>query len=410
MSGCSSLAEDLTTRAEQDQGRLASRKRLLILGPINTPHTEHLALGAQERGYDVFVGGEVWDGPPATTLSEHGIEVSIRTWPTARWLRDLMARVRPAAVHANWFPSAFVCLLYGAAPMVAMAWGSDVYRAGRVGRVKNRFVARFAGVVMADSVDLLDRLRALGAPADRCVLLNWGIDLHKFSPAPEGRSAVRRELGLPDGRIVLSPRSLRGIYNPRTIVDAFELLADRYDDVQLVLKHLHADQPDLGPLRYPERVHIVGYVPYEKMADYYRAADACVSIPSSDSSPRSVWEAMGCGAPCVVSDLPWVHELIRDGRDALVVPVEASTVAAAIERLLGEPEVAGAIAARARSLVEHHRDRELELDRLADVYERLASERPGTSRHARALQSAAAKAGGAIAIARRRLASGRGAV
>ncbi len=399
----------MTIAAERNPRRGAPGKRLLILGPINTPHTEHLAIGAQERGYEVFVGGEMWDGPPRPKLPEHGIEVSVRTWPTARWVRDLMARVRPAVVHANWFPSASVCLLYGAAPMVAMAWGSDVYRAGPLDRVMNRFVARFAGAVMADSLDLLDRLRALGAPAERCVLLNWGIDLQAFSPAPEGRVAVRRELGLPDARIILSPRSLRQIYNPRTIVDAFELLADRHDDVHLVLKHIHADRPDLGPLRYPDRVHVVGYVPYERMADYYRAADACVSIPSSDSSPRSVWEAMGCGAPCVLSDLPWVHELIRDQREALVVAVQAGAVAAAIERLLEEPDFAAQLTARGRSLVEHHRDRELELDRLADVYERLAREQPGNSRPTRALQATAAKAGNATAIARRRLASGRGA-
>ncbi len=35
------------------------------------------------------------------------------------------------------------------------------------------------------------------------------------------------------------------------------------------------------------------------MARYYQAADVCVSIPSSDSSPRSVWEAMACGCPVV---------------------------------------------------------------------------------------------------------------
>jgi glycosyltransferase involved in cell wall biosynthesis len=374
-----------------------------MLGPVNTPHTEHLALGARERGFDVYVGGEIWGGAPQTALPEHGIEVSVRTWPTARWLQNLMARVRPDVVHANWLPSAFVYLLYGAAPMVAMAWGSDVYRAGRLGRIQNRLVARFAGIVMADSVDLLDRLRALGAPDDRTALLNWGIDLRAFSPPSAGRAAVRKQLGLPDGRIILSPRSLREIYNPRTIVEAFDLLADRFDDVHLILKHLHADEPDFGPLRHPERVHMIGYVPYDQMIDYYRAADACVSIPSSDSSPRSVWEAMGCGAPCVLSDLPWVHELICDERDALVVPIEALAVAAAIERLLNDSELAAGIAGHARSLVERHRDRERELDRLTDVYERLANERPGTSRQSQALQLAAAKAGVGLAIARRRL-------
>jgi glycosyltransferase involved in cell wall biosynthesis len=397
----------LTIQAKE--GRRASRahRRLLILGPIDTPHTEHLALGARERGFDVCVAGWFWNGSTQTTYAENGIEVAVREWPTAQWLRELLARVRPDVVHANWFPSAFLYLLYGASPMVAMAWGSDIYRASRLDRAKNQVVARLAGLVMADSADLLRQLRLLGADADRAVLFNWGIDLRTFSPAPKGRAVVRQELGLPNGRIILSPRSFRDVYNPQTIVEAFDLLADRREDVHLVIKHLHADEPDLRPVRHRDRIHTVGYVPYERMADYYRAADACVSIPSSDSSPRSVWEAMGCGAPCVLSDLPWVNELIGNEREALVVPIDATSLGTAIARLLDDPEFAGGMAERARLLVERHRDRERELDRLVDIYERVARERPGTSREMQALQSAVAKAAVAIAVTRRRLQPGR---
>ena len=84
----------------------------------------------------------------------------------------------------------------------------------------------------------------------------------------------------------------------------------------------------------------MGHVPYEQMAAYYQAADVCVSIPSSDSSPRSVWEAMACGCPVVVSDLPWVHELIEPGCDALTVPIDAGALALAIDRILGDRELA----------------------------------------------------------------------
>jgi glycosyltransferase involved in cell wall biosynthesis len=374
---------------------------VLILGPVDTPHTEHLAAGARERGFEVFVGGDLWNGTPPAELRERGLDVSLRSWPTARWLGDLITRVRPDVIHANWLPNAFTYLIYGATPMVAMAWGSDVYRSGRVGRLLNRFVARYAGIVMADSEDLREQLIGLGATRERTEVLNWGIDLRAFAPGTTDRAELRRRLGLPDGRLILGPRSLRDVYSPRTIINAFERLADRHGDVQLLLKHVHEDEPDLGPLRHPERIHRVGYVPYEQMADYYRAADVCVSIPSSDSSPRSVWEAMGCGSPCVLSDLPWAHELIADERDALIVPIDPARVADAIERVLTDPELSSRIQAGARALVERHRDRESELDRLAAVYDRLARERPGTSARVRVLQSVAASAGVAIARARK---------
>jgi glycosyltransferase involved in cell wall biosynthesis len=55
-------------------------------------------------------------------------------------------------------------------------------------------------------------------------------------------------------------------------------------------------------------VIMLGSVPAERMPDVYRAADVVASIPSSDSSPRSVWEALACGSSVVVSDLPWARE------------------------------------------------------------------------------------------------------
>jgi glycosyltransferase involved in cell wall biosynthesis len=114
------------------------------------------------------------------------------------------------------------------------------------------------------------------------------------------------------------------------------------------------------------------------MADYYRAADLCVSIASSDSSPRSAWEALACGCPLILSDLPWVHELIVPEQHALVVPIEADAVAAATERLLSDRELAARLSSEGRALVEKHRDRDVEMERLARAYAALAhaGERP----------------------------------
>jgi glycosyltransferase involved in cell wall biosynthesis len=76
---------------------------------------------------------------------------------------------------------------------------------------------------------------------------------------------------------------------------------------------------------------MIGNVPAERMPDVYRAADVVVSIPSTDSSPRSVWEALACGRSVVVSDLPWAREELVDGSQALLTELEPLAVAEAIE-------------------------------------------------------------------------------
>ena len=356
---------------------------LLMLGSLNHPHVEHLALAMRERGFEVTVGGDVLPHLPPSVLPDHGVPTFIaplRVRGSARgatahvrWIHRLLSELRPDVVHAHWL-CGFACFaaLAGAKPLVAMAWGSDVLRADRAKRVANRIALRRAKLAMADSRALVDAMVDLGAGRTEMLVMSWGVDLDHFRPAENGRGAVRSRLGLPDGRVLLSPRSLMPLYNPRVIVEAFELLADDLPDLQLVLKHMGTGRPDVGPLRHPDRVHVIGHVPYERMVEWYQAADVCVSVASSDSSPRSVWEAMASGTPCVVSDLPWVHELIEHEREALVVPIDPAPVAAAIRHVLDDPDRAGGMARRARGLVEAHHSQAVEMDRVAERYRTLA--------------------------------------
>jgi glycosyltransferase involved in cell wall biosynthesis len=372
-----------------------------MLGPLGNVHVEHMALAVRQEGYDVTVAGETWTDAWDSKLAEHGIPVHVRTWPTARWMRQLLVDTRPDVVHAHWMPIAEQALVYGANPLVATAWGSDVLLANRRQQATYRLLLRYLDVVTADSVALADALRDLGAAPERTMVHGWGVDLARFSPGREPRSEARRELGLPAGPVVLSVRWLQDLYNPQVILRAFERLAEERADATLVFKHLGREPPDLGRMRYPDRVRIVGHVPYEQMASYYRAADVCVSIPSSDSSPRSVWEAMACGTPCIVSDLPWVHELIRDGEHALVVPIDEEAVANAMRRLLSERELSDRLSREARHLTEEHRDAEKELRRLCTVYEELASRGPRHRELRHRVGGLAAEAATVIAKVRR---------
>lgn len=371
-SGASALADAaVATPTRARPGGL----RILMLGTLNTPHVEHLALAMRDRGHQVVVAGDVVPGYAPSVLPAAGVEVRPMELPAMPWARRLYRELRPDVVHAHWLPAyGFLAAVMRLRPLIVMAWGSDVYQATPIQLRQARYAIRSAAVAMSDSADLVGRLIDLGADPQRTYELNWGVDLDRFAPAAN-RAAARRELGLHDGPVVLSPRALQPLYNPGVIVDAFEEAVRGVPRAQLVLKHIGSGEPDLGrPL--PTGARIVGHVPYERLAAFYRAADVCVSIPDSDSSPRSVWEAMASGCACVLSDLPWVHELIEDGRHALVVPPEPGAVAAAIRRLLTEPGLADRIAGEARSLVVERRDQRVEMDRLSELYGAVARHEP----------------------------------
>lgn len=349
--------------------------RILMIGPVNSPHFEHLALSMADRGHRIRAGGAVWrDGLGPCALPDAGVPVSRMTRPQPLWMRLLSRRTRPDLVHANWLPFGALAILARARPVIAMAWGSDVYLAGHVERVLNRLAARRADMCLCDSAALRQSVIELGAPSDRVALMNWGVDLEAFRTAASAdeKLELRSSLGLDQGPVVISPRGFKDLYNPGVVLEAFARVLAELPDAQLVLKHNADRVPDLGPLSASTRVHVVGRVPYEEMARYFRAADVCVSIPSTDSSPRSVWEAMACGCACVLSDLPWVSELIRAERHALVAPAEAGAVAEAITRLLTDSALRQSIAEHARALVEEHRSAAKEMERLERLYVGLA--------------------------------------
>jgi glycosyltransferase involved in cell wall biosynthesis len=344
---------------------------VLMLGSVNTPHVEHLAMAMRDRGHRVVVAGDVVAAYAPSVLPEEGVDVRPLELPAIPWVRRLAREVKPDVVHAHWVPAyGFLAAINRLRPLVAMAWGSDVYKATAGQLRKVRYVLRHADVAMADSGDLVARLVELGASPERAHLLNWGVDRSAFYPTVD-REGLRAALGLEDGPVVLSPRALTPLYNPSVILDAFERVLPDVPHAQLVVKHIGTGEPDIGRA-LPQRTRVMGHVPYEQLPDWYRVAEVCVSIPDSDSSPRSVWEAMACGCACVLSDLPWVHELIEDGRHALVVAPEPAAVADAIRRLLVDPSLAQRISAEARALVERHRDQQSEMDRLDDLYRRTA--------------------------------------
>jgi glycosyltransferase involved in cell wall biosynthesis len=373
--------------------------RILMIGPVNSPHMEDLARALRDRGHTVQAGGAVWGGGlPPSVLPGDGIPVSPMTWPQLLWMRRTVRRFRPDVVHANWIDFAAAAVLAGARPLAAMAWGSDVYLAHGRGLLMVRLAARRADAVLADSAALLARLVALGAPRERTALVNWGVDQELFAPpsSAEAKRALRAELGLGDGPVIISARGIKPIYNPQVVLDAFACVRREHPEAQLVVKHQGGEEPELRALREADGVHAVGRVPYERIADYFRAADVCVSIPGTDSSPRSVWEAMACECACVLSDLPWVHELIRPGEHALAVPIEAGAVAGAIGRLLTDEALRQEIGRAGRALAQRERDRDTEMERLERLYYRLAGREPP------AAETAASSAAASSPVSERR--------
>jgi glycosyltransferase involved in cell wall biosynthesis len=189
-----------------------------------------------------------------------------------------------------------------------------------------------------------------GVPVE---VVRWGLDLEAFAAGDQ--MAARSVLGLsPDGPLVASVRGLKPVYNPELLLEAFARVRAGRSDARLLLKHPLTDTPvsvqeTVERLDLADAVTVLGNLPPERLPDVYRAADVVVSLASSDSSPRSVWEALACARPVVVSDLPWARDELADGQ-ALLVPLEAAAVADGLDRVLGDDALSARLGAAGREL------------------------------------------------------------
>src|SRR3546814_21078926 len=76
-------------------------------------------------------------------------------------------------------------------------------------------------------------------------------------------------------------------------------------------------------------------------------------LPSSyEGHPKTLLEAMACGAAVIGTDVPGIREVIEDGRTGLLCAPTAAALREAIERLLSDEPLRRRMGGNARQQIE----------------------------------------------------------
>lgn len=208
-----------------------------------------------------------------------------------------------------------------------------------------------------------------GVPAGRITSVPTGIDTIRFSPAD--RTAACQKLGLDASRhylgIVATLRSWKGhLY----LLEAFAALA-LPDWTLLVVGEGPMREPivaKIAELGLTERVRLVGQ--QDQPEDWLRALDIfCLPSYANEGVPQAILQAMLTGLPIVTTPVGAILEAVGDGETALVVPPrDAPALAAAVGRLVAEPQLGAALGLAARQKALGRFSREAMLDRMETVF------------------------------------------
>jgi phosphatidyl-myo-inositol dimannoside synthase len=267
-----------------------------------------------------------------------------------RAVRRLLARRRFDLYQAHWLvPNAVAAPGRSRrTPFAVGLHGSDVFLAERppYRALARRALAR-ARLVTGCSPELVERVCALGFPADRARVIPYGVDVAAFAPNRERGREWRVQLGVPaDAPLVLAVGRMATKKGFHVLMQAAPAVLAAQPDAHLVLAGAGDRLAELRAVAaaWPDRVHFPGAVAHDALPDLFRAADVFV-LPAVhdargnvDGLPNVILEAMASALPVVASGISGIPLAVEDGRTGLLVSEgDAGALAAALLRLLADP-------------------------------------------------------------------------
>jgi glycosyltransferase involved in cell wall biosynthesis len=158
-------------------------------------------------------------------------------------------------------------------------------------------------------------------------------------------------------------------------------LRQERDDIRFLIVGMDASAPKYArQLRQFVSEHCLesvvrfalGSVPEEEVADYYSAGDVLVYPCENYAWGLSVFEAMACGSPVIVSRSCGAHEVLEDQQTALLVPHRDSwAIRDAVRALADHPEFHQKISRHGQAYVQQHMSWERYAREMLEVFEQV---------------------------------------
>lgn len=316
------------------------------------------------------------DGFPVEVLGRRpGVDLRC-VWRLARLLRRQRVDLVHAHQYAPFFYALTARLLHRRPAILFTEHGRhqpDYPRRKRI--MANRLLLRRRDRVVGVGQAVREALIANeGLPAERVGVIYNGIDLAPFTGADPDRAAVRQELGVGPGELLLlQVARLDYLKDHATAVRTLELVIRRRPEARLVLVGEGPERAAIEELvrqkGLTNSIRLLGL--RGDVARLLRGADLFLLTSISEGIPLTVIEAMAAGLPVVATGVGGVPEVVQDGRTGLLAPAgDAAALAEHIDRLADEPS-------RQTEMGQLGRDRALALfseERMHAEYRRLYEE------------------------------------
>lgn len=302
-----------------------------FLGGIAS-YLQATARALAQLGVDVHIITRQWDAtaPGATHRTEedgvtvHRLATGKQRWRATPsfivWSTQLIRTLQPNLIHAHelLLPTtvALAAKRLTGQPVVA-----TVHTAGEMGdcvRLKNAALGEQRVQYVRNAVDrfvtissvVAADMKAIGIPAHKRVLIPNGVDMRRYHPVgPEAKAALRRQLGLPDGPLVVFTGRLSPEKRVLPLAQQWPSLRRAYPDATLVLV---GDGPEMPRLCELEGRGILLAGRQQDVVPFLQAADLFAMPSATEGFSLSTLEALACGLPTVATAVGAIPDLMDD--------------------------------------------------------------------------------------------------
>ena len=291
--------------------------------------------------------------------------------------RRLIKKLKPDVVHAHYATSGgLTALVCGFHPTVVTAHGTDL-TTGIQSRIWRRLLRRiftFADCVNTVSKGLEEMVMNLGIEPDKIETLTLGIDTDRFALIERPARRPSRALRL------VCTRRLEPVFDHLTILEALARLKDKGIAFETTFvgggSLLDTLKRRAGEVGLNGSVRFTGKVHNDDLPEILGQNDVYLSASLWDGMSLSLLEAMAAGLFPIVSDIKANAALLKHNEDGLLHKVgDPDDLAGCIMRLHEHPQLAAGAAQRNRQKVFESADRQQNMKRLENIYEKLIDKR-----------------------------------
>ena len=261
------------------------------------------------------------------------------------------------------------------------------------GNLKLRLLNSFSLIIAISDQLRMDYINC-GFQADKVVMLMNSVDTDLFQPlgSPANKKTYREQFSIPiNDKILLFTGSIIERKGIDLLIEAFLQIApdhpnlylwlvgpaSRKDNASLDEEFVMKMKNQVSRAKLTEQVRFHGMISNRKeLAEAYQAADIFVFPSRNEGLPNVVLEAMSCGLPVIVSDLPGLKNVIKSDYNGAVVPMgDAEALAEAILALTEDQEYSASLGRNARSYIESIHGFDAWQKEISAYYQKLEIER-----------------------------------